>query len=157
MFSLHCCAALTPGQSQPEPSEQIFHNVVVSLEGSSVPTAQWKVVLVPSPDQHRVWGVTFNILFVKCSLQSPSLLGAALWCHFGRYFFKSSLLPPAMVELQRCESNRIQSFWQKSVPSPFLLEFFSHFVVSRNISPSGHHLPRIWGHLQEPFLHLCRY
>lgn len=74
--ALLCCP--DPGQNQPDPSEQIFHDVVVSLEGSSAPTAQWKVVLVPSPDQSRVWGVIFNIPVVKCSLQSPSLLGAGL-------------------------------------------------------------------------------
>lgn len=76
---LHCWAALTPRQSQPDPSEQIFHDVILSLEGSSVPTAHWKVVLVPSPDQHRVWGIICNIPVVQGSLQSPFLLGAAVW------------------------------------------------------------------------------
>lgn len=144
MFScLHCCAVLSPGQSQLDPSEQIFHDVLVSLEGSSVPTAQWKVVLVPSPDQHRVWGAGFNIPVVKCSLQSSSLLGLLCDAVLGGIFQTHFTPPhPALVELQRCESDRIQSFWQKSMLSAFPLEFLGHSVVSRSISPSGHHLPR---------------
>lgn len=62
---------------------------------------------------------------------------------FQGVFFKSILpLSPTLVELQRCKSNRIQSFWQKSVLSAFPLEFLGHSVVSRGISPSGHCLPR---------------
>lgn len=95
MFScLHCCAVLTPGQSQPDPSEQIFHDVLVSLEGSSVPTAHWKVVLASSPDQHRVWGVAFNIAVVKCSVQSPFLLGLLYDAILGGIFHVHLTPPP---------------------------------------------------------------
>lgn len=74
---LHCCAALTPGKASQTHQSRFFMMWL----------CPWRVLLSPQLSGRlcwflllidRVWGVIFNIPVVKCSLQSPSLLGAGL-------------------------------------------------------------------------------
>lgn len=97
-------------------------------------------MLLPSPDQCRVWGFIFNSHLVKCLLKRPKALSEDGWpvASFWVVVFKTILPFLALVELQRCRSNRIHSSWKKPVLSAFPFKFLGHLSfcsVQKHLSP----------------------
>lgn len=97
-------------------------------------------MLLPSPDQRRVWGFIFNSHLVKCLLKRPKALAVDGWpvTSFWVVFFKTIFPSLALVELQRCKTNRIHSSWKKPVQSAFPFKFLGHLSfcsVQKHLSP----------------------
>lgn len=97
-------------------------------------------MLLPFPDQHRVWGFIFNSHLVKCLLKKPKALSVDGWpvTSFWIVFFKTIFPSLTLVEVQRCKSNRIYSSWKKPVLTAFPFKFLDHLSfrsVQKHLSP----------------------
>lgn len=93
----------------------------------------WSLLLI-----NREFGGSLLIfLLLSAPCRAPLCWGLLCDAILGA-IFQIRLTPTALVELQRGKSIRIQSFWQKSVPSAFPSGFPGHSFMS----PSGHRLPR---------------